>query len=78
MLLGGTFAAALAWGLAHRDRLAAVALALAGLSLGAAWHQVRTPPTGPIELRRPFAELSILVERAQERRDGEGWTGLGW
>ena len=78
MLLGGTFAAALAGGLAHRDRLAAVALALAGLLLGAAWHHVRTPPTGPIELRRPFAELSILVERAQERRDGEGWTGLGW
>ena len=78
MLLGGTIAAALGWVWAGRERLAPFALALAGLLLGAAWHQVRTPPTGPLELRRSFAELSVLVERAQERRDGEGWTGLGW
>jgi competence protein ComEC len=78
MLLGGTIAAALGWVWAGRERLAPFALALAGLLLGAAWHHVRTPPTGPIELRRPFVEVSVMVERAQERRDGEGWTGLGW
>jgi competence protein ComEC len=78
MLVGGTFAAAAGWGLAHRERLATGALALGGLLLGAAWHQARTPPTGPVELRRTFVELSVRVERAQERRDGEGWTGLGW
>ncbi len=78
MLVGGTIAAAAGWAMAHRERLATGALALGGLLLGAAWHQARTPPTGPVELRRTFVELSVRVERAQERRDGEGWTGLGW
>ena len=78
MLLGGACALVLgAWAVA-RAPLALPALALAALMLGAAWHQVRTPPPGAVELRRPFVELSVRIERAQERRDGEGWTGLGW
>ena len=78
MLLGGTCGLVLgAWAVA-RSALALAALALAALLLGAAWHQARTPPPGSVELRRPFVELSVRIERAQERRDGEGWTGLGW
>jgi competence protein ComEC len=78
MLLGGACALVLgAWAVA-RAPLALAALALAAVLLGAAWHQARTPPPGPVELRRPFVELSVRIERAQERRDGEGWTGLGW
>jgi competence protein ComEC len=78
MLLGGAMAVAAAWGFAHRERPATAALALAGALLGAAWHQARTPPPGPVELRRTFVELTVRIERAQERSDGDGWTGLGW
>lgn len=78
LLLGGAVLLTLAWGAAADARLSLVALALAGIALGAAWHQVTAPPRGPVELRRPFAELSILVEQANARRDGGGWTGLGW
>ncbi|GBL44091.1 hypothetical protein LBMAG55_04760 [Verrucomicrobiota bacterium] len=78
MLLAGAVAVALGWAFVGRAHLALTALAIGGILLGAVWHQVRTPPIGPVELRRPFVELSILVERANERKDGEGWTGLGW
>ena len=78
MLLGGACALVLGAWVVARAPLALAALALAGVLLGAAWHQARTPPPGPVELRRPFVELSLRIERAQERRDGEGWTGLGW
>jgi competence protein ComEC len=78
MLLGGASALVVGAWAVDRTPLALAALALAALLLGAAWHQARTPPPGPVELRRPFVELSVRIERAQERRDGEGWTGLGW
>jgi len=78
MLLGGACALVLGVWAVARAPLALAALALAAVLLGAAWHQARTPPPGPVELRRPFVELSLRIERAQERRDGEGWTGLGW
>lgn len=78
MLLIGTCALLLGFWQLNREPIGAAALGLAAMSLGAAWHQVRTPPMGSVDLRRSFGELSVLVERAQERRDGEGWTGLGW
>jgi len=78
MLLAGALALAFAWGLASNARGALAALTLGGVCLGAAWHQVKSPPTGAVPLRRPFAELSILVEHANERAGGDGWTGLGW
>lgn len=76
-LAGGFLAALIAW-VGHRHgRLSLFALAVAGTALGAAWHQLVSPPRGPITLRRTFVELPILVERAHPRADGEGWTGLG-
>jgi competence protein ComEC len=36
------------------------------------------PPQTPAIIRRTFVEIPILVERATPRRDGDGWTGLGW
>ena len=77
-LLTGGLAVAAAWLGRHRERFAGVALIVAGIALGAAWHQLRTPPQGPVTLRRPFAELPVLIERAAPRKDGDGWTGLGW
>ena len=51
---------------------------IAGTAIGAAWHQLRMPPQTPAIVRRPFVEIPILVERAATRKDGDGWTGLGW
>jgi competence protein ComEC len=78
MLLAGGGLVVFAWFAAEEERPSLAALALGGIALGAAWHQVTAPPQGPILLRRPFAELSVRVERANDRPDGEGWTGLGW
>lgn len=51
---------------------------IAGTAIGAAWHQLRMPPQTPAIVRRPFVEMPILIERATPRKDGDGWTGLGW
>jgi len=77
-LLTGASSAAFAWLSRRRIVLAGLALVIAGTAIGAAWHQLRTPPQTPAKIRRPFVELPILVERAAARADGEGWTGLGW
>lgn len=77
-LLGGALAALAAWCGRRHARLAGVALLVAGTAIGAAWHQLRAAPQGPLVLRRPFVEVPILIERAAPRQDGTGWTGLGW
>lgn len=76
-LLIGALASAGLWFCAGYPRRAAVLIITAGLALGAAWHQLRTPPQDAFRPRRDYDELSIRVERASPRRDGQGWTGLG-
>jgi competence protein ComEC len=76
-LLVGVGATLLAWFGRRRAWLALGALALAGTTIGAAWHQLRTPPQGAVTIRRPFVELPVFVERATPRADDQGWSGLG-
>jgi competence protein ComEC len=77
-LLVGTLAAAFVWSTRRHALLAGVLLVIAGTSLGAAWHHLRTPPQEAVVIRRPFVELPVMIERAAPRSDGAGWTGLGW
>ncbi|MBM3868253.1 MAG: ComEC/Rec2 family competence protein [Verrucomicrobia bacterium] len=77
-LLSGAVAGVVAWAGRSRALLASVMLAIAGTCLGAAWHQLRSPPQATVSVRRPFAELPVLIERASPRADGTGWSGLGW
>ena len=77
LLIGG-LAAALGWFTRRQAIVAGAAIVIAGTALGAAWHQLRTPPQAPALVRRPFVEIPILVERATPRKEGDGWTGLGW
>jgi len=74
----GIIAGAIAWVGRSRALLAGVMLVIAGTCLGAAWHQLRTPPQDIPVVRRPFVELAVMIERAAPRSDGAGWTGLGW
>ena len=77
-LLVGALASAVGWSARRRTIVAGVAIVIAGTALGAAWHQLRMPPQTAAKIRRPFVELPILVERATPRKEGDGWTGLGW
>lgn len=77
-LLVGALAVAVGWSARRRAIVAGVAIVIAGTTLGAAWHQLRMPPQTAAIVRRPFVELPILVERATPRKEGDGWTGLGW
>lgn len=77
-LLGGFLSAAIAWLSRRHAPLAGLALVIAGVAIGAAWHQLRVPPQSPAAIRRPFVELPVLIERATPRPGGDGWTGLGW
>ena len=77
-LLAGALAVAVGWSARRRAIVAGVAIVIAGTTLGAAWHQLRMPPQTAAIVRRPFVELPILVERATPRKEGDGWTGLGW
>jgi competence protein ComEC len=77
-LLWGAVAGIVAWAGRSRALLASVMLVIAGTCLGAAWHQLRTPPAETPVVRRPFVELPVMIERASPRADGEDWTGLGW
>ena len=77
-LLAGGLAAALGWLGRRHAIIAGVAIVIAGTAIGAAWHQLRIPPQMPAVVRRPFVEIPILVERATPRKEGDGWTGLGW
>jgi competence protein ComEC len=77
LLIGG-LAATLGWFTRRQAIIAGVAIVIAGTALGAAWHQLRTPPQTPALVRRPFVEIPVLVERATPRKEGDGWTGLGW
>ena len=74
----GAVAASAAWATRRHALLAGVLLVVAGTSLGAAWHHLRTPPQDLPVVRRPFVELPVMIERAAPRSDGAGWTGLGW
>jgi hypothetical protein len=74
----GTVAAAFAWASRRRAVLSGVLLVVAGATLGAAWHHLRTPPQEAVVVRRPFVELPVMIERASPRTEGEGWSGLGW
>jgi len=76
-LATGTVAAAVAWAGRARVILVALMLALAGTCLGAAWHQLRSPPQEAVVVRRPFVELPVRIERASLRPNGEGWNGFG-
>ncbi len=77
-LLGGFFAAVFAWASRSHALIAGALLVIAGMTLGAAWHHLRTPPQEAVMVRRPFVELPVMIERAAPRADGSGWTGLGW
>ena len=77
-LIIGALAAVLGWSARRHAVVAGVAIVIAGTAIGAAWHQLRVPPQATAIVRRPFVELPILVERAAARKDGDGWTGLGW
>ena len=77
-LLVGTLSAIFAWAGRRHVLLAGILLVLAGTTLGAAWHHLRTPPQDLPVVRRPFVELPVMIERAAPRSDGAGWTGLGW
>jgi competence protein ComEC len=74
----GTVAGVIAWASRTRALLASIMVVIAGTCLGAAWHQLRTPPAETPVVRRPFVELAVKIERASPRADGEGWNGLGW
>lgn len=58
-------------------KICLIALSIAGIFLGAIWHQVKLPPQNPIEPHNPFAEISVLIEQAQNQRTGKSWTGIG-
>jgi len=77
-LLVGGLAAVLGWFSRRQAIIAGTAIVIAGTAIGAAWHQLRMPPQTPAIVRRPFVEIPILVERATPRKDGDGWTGIGW
>jgi len=77
-LLVGAIAVAVGWSSRRHATIAGVAIVIAGSTIGAAWHQLRMPPQTPAIVRRPFVELPILIERATSRKEGDGWTGLGW
>ena len=77
-LLVGGLAAGLGWFSRRQAIIAGAAIVIAGTAIGAAWHQLRMPPQTPAIVRRTFVEIPILVERAATRKDGDGWTGLGW
>jgi competence protein ComEC len=77
-LLVGGLAAGLGWFSRRQAIIAGIAIVIAGTAIGAAWHQLRMPPQTPAIVRRPFVEMPILIERATARKDGDGWTGLGW
>lgn len=74
----GTGAAVFAWMSRRHVVLSAVLLVVAGATLGAAWHHLRTPPQEAVVVRRPFVELPVMIERASPRTEGDGWSGLGW
>lgn len=78
MLAAGALAAAGGWIARRRAFLCGLLLVTAGTALGAAWHQLRSPPQEAVVIRRPFVELPVMIERASPRADGDGWTGLGW
>ena len=60
-LLSGAVAGVVAWAGRSRALLASVMLAIAGTCLGAAWHQLRTPPQDIPAVRRPFVELPVMI-----------------
>ena len=74
----GLTAVAIGWLNRRHTLIAGYAIVIAGTTIGAAWHQLRLPPQGPVFVRRPFVEVPILIEHATPRKDGDGWTGLGW
>jgi competence protein ComEC len=77
LLALGAIATGALWCCADRGVIAGILLVVAGCVWGAAWHQAKLPPQAPLKSVRRFDELSILIETATTRRDGEGWTGLG-
>ena len=77
-LLVGVVAVAVGWFTRRHAIVAGIAIVIAGSTIGASWHQLRMPPQTPAIVRRPFVELPILIERAASRKEGDGWTGLGW
>ena len=58
-------------------KICLTALGLAGIFLGAIWHQVKLPPQDLIKPHSPFVEISVLIEQAQNQRTGKSWTGMG-
>lgn len=78
LFLSGTVGCVILAGLViHHEKICLAALCLAGIFLGAIWHHVKLPPTSIMQTAHPFAEISVLIEQAQNQRAGKSWTGFG-
>ena len=62
-LLCGFLASVFAWTSRRHAFLSGVLLVVAGTTLGAAWHHLRTPPQEAVVVRRPFVELPVMIDR---------------
>ncbi|MGA0133321.1 MAG: ComEC/Rec2 family competence protein [Opitutales bacterium] len=73
-----TAALLLLWPLFTRVTTAHILMATAGVSVGAAWHQLRKAPRSAAPVTRSYQELSVRIERAAQREAVDaGWTGTG-
>jgi competence protein ComEC len=59
------------------SKQSSIAMAAAGLILGAVWHQVKLPPQSFLNVEEKLTELSVYIEQANTKREGNGWNGLG-
>jgi len=50
---------------------------IAGISIGAAWHQAKLFPQTKIEPARNYAELSIALSHVTAQQDEAAWSGNG-
>ena len=76
-LIGTTIVLGGLWLCIKNEHSSLLLIFIAGIFLGAAWHQAKLFPQTKINPTRNYAELSVALSRSSSQQKESSWSGVG-